>query len=145
MSNDPKKAGQLDPAGLKDSLLIVVSDPTIAEGPDKESLRIEVGQLVRDRVVEITHADSPFTAAANTVIYTDVSAGPIVIVIPAGVRGDLVKLRSKIGQWSINPVTLQCAVPMTGVIDDVLIDVDLPEVELSRTADNDYGWSIKVG
>lgn len=45
MAGEPLKTGQLDPASFKANLQIVVSDPDIPEGPGKQSLRIDAGDI----------------------------------------------------------------------------------------------------
>ena len=46
MSDLPQSAADLQQVALKRNLIVVVSDPDIPPGPDKESKRIDVGQLM---------------------------------------------------------------------------------------------------
>lgn len=63
---DPKKVGQLDPTTYKTNLQLVVSDPSIPEGPTKESKRLALSELqphIRDWNVTPTVVSVPFALA----------------------------------------------------------------------------------
>lgn len=67
MAGEPLKTGQLDPASFKANLQIVVSDPDIPEGPGKQSLRIDAGDI-RPKTIEwdvATSAIIPSSAIAG--------------------------------------------------------------------------------
>lgn len=93
---------------------------------------------------------SPYTARANSVLYLDVSSGPVTIVLPAVVtNGDFVELVPMAGLYSVNPVTLQSTKAIAGVEYDedeptdnqVVIDIDDLRVE-ARFANEDYGYAL---
>lgn len=82
MAEEPKKAGDLDPADhYKPNLIVVLSDPDIPEGPAKESVRLDLGDIVQKQIT-VDDTLSPYTMSEGMDVHIDNETAEVTVRLP---------------------------------------------------------------
>lgn len=148
MAGEDKRAYQLDVTNFKRTHVIVASDPTIPEGPGKQSFGLPIGTIRGGNHVVLSRETSPLAVFPGDVVYVkcDGDSEPLQAVLPntAPVIRDTIVFIPCEGAYSVTPLDIKSGVlPMANVVDadGMRLDTDDVAFELSWV-DATYGWGV---